>query len=242
MLHNVVLRRRCRSLTAAVAFGGLTTWAFAQSAPVAHLVGENFQETLRAEAPVGGDDIVGLAVSGIEGAKGAEKIFVRKPSARGSHICVEMTGRDGRYVASNTYEFPDTAAGSFVLVPTEKTRHADVLRRASVDDFAVVARLGDCPSTGGQVLPVAWGAPPLGNQISRLVAVVQSGRSQARLKVDGIDKPVRCEPIRQSGLKTAFDSECKIDLPAKHSTVIRLQLERCAFEECTLAPATQLGL
>lgn len=225
------------------AFFATATWALAQSAPSGQLISEPFQENLRSEAPVSGGDILGVVVSGDR--SNAEKLFLYRSTSGSDLVCVEITTRDGRYIASNTYRLPKSSTGVFVPIPVESqypigTKHPEYYRLAALDNFAVLAQVGACTNARGNVVPVAWGKSP--TTITHLTVTVQSARTQAYLNVgEGANiQRVLCSPINKERA-TAFDTLCDIVLPAGAKSPIRLQLERCDFGECTRAPAVRLA-
>jgi len=225
----------------AVVFLLVGTTATADEMLVARLVGNQFTESLRSEAPVSGGDVLGLSVvADVEASTSADKIFVRRPATKNGRVCLEIASRDGRYVASNTYEMPEASPGAFVLAPIG-TQHPEIFRGASPRNLAILARMGTCPSPDGDIVLVAWGrAPELGSPI-RVTVAVQGARSKANLVVgQGATSILPCERIREER-GTAFDALCTLTLPKGALRPLTLQLQRCAFDECTLAPATRLS-
>jgi hypothetical protein len=229
-------------LLATVVLGSAVS-AMAQVTPVARLVGP-FLETIRSEAPVSGGDVLGLVVVGDRLPHDAEKIFVRHSSGRAASVCVEMVTRDGRYVASGTFELPVTAPGEYVLIPiAERTRYTSILRAAVLQDFAVRARVGRCDQAGGALIPTAWSAPPPPAGGMRLAVTVQGANSRTFLRVPPAlqTTPVSCTRIYESR-HTAFDSYCVLSVPTGVTSPFKVQVERCTYGECTRSPAIEIGL
>jgi hypothetical protein len=227
--------------------GALLGGAWGQQALVAKLDGPSFRETFRVEAPVAGGDVIGLMVDPEPLRAGAQKVYVRMPRAGASRICLEATTIDGAYVASNTYLLPKAAPGSYVEVPLGAsqplgTSHPEIFRGASAQSLAMLARTGACADTEFDVLPVAWGTPLPDGTPLRLIFSVQSGRSSASILTTlGTKATMACQPLT-SGRRTAFDALCYIDLPANTSTAVQFRLQRCAFDDCSIAPPVRLAL
>ncbi len=227
-----------------IAVGWSVVVAAAQPVPVAQLQGPRFNEVVRKEAPVAGDDIVGLAIDSGR-TSGAQNLYVRRSSAGNSLVCIEVSSIDALYVASNTYVLPAAAAGTYVQIPIALpaplgTSHIELFTSASFRTLAVLARSGDCRSHSDELLPTSWGTPPESATL-RLSIAVQSGRSSASILVNGSLADQRpCEPLLE-GLRTAFDALCAVSLPAGARSV-GLRLRRCAFDDCANASIVNVDL
>jgi len=228
------------ALVLAVILSGSVPSASPAEPPVARLVGALF-ERLSPEAPVSGNDILGIVALGERRPRGAQPLFVRSPSGRAEAVCVEMITRTAHYEASGTFDLPQTTPGGYVRLSLSESRHPEILRAAVLEDFAVLARLGRCDQRKGALVPVAWGAPPPAGAEIKLAVTVQAANDQPFVWVTagGPAKRSTCTRI-QARRHTAFDAYCELRLPADVASPIRLQLERCAFDECTRAPAVQV--
>lgn len=226
----------------AVVLCALAASAAASADPLGPLLPRQFVEKVRPSAPVGGGDILGIRVEGATREAGALPLFVRVPSTwPGGSVCLEVTSRDGFYVASGTYSVPRSATPSWVQLSFD-TKQDKRYREATRDSLGITVRASDCSSDGGTYLPVSWDRPVDDAPPRVLTVAVQSGRSKARLAVGtgrGEADIVPCAPIGGSHM-IAFDAICRVPLGDRPNGPVTLQLERCAYDECSRTRPVEL--
>ena len=214
--------------------------------PVAQLQSGRFNEVMRPEAPVAGDDIMGLTVDSGKPTVNATRLYVRRPADATSLVCIEISSRDGGYVASNTYILPASPPGSYVEIPVASpsplgTSHIDLFKAASPQVLGVLARVDSCSARSDKLLPLAWGTPPDSGAL-RLIISVQSGRTSASLIVN--ESPPgqhACAPVTE-GRRTAFDALCGLELTPSERRPVSLRVRRCAFDDCANSPLVYIDL
>lgn len=222
--------------------------AIASEPLVALLDGPRFNETIRSEAPVAGGDVLGVKIRTTPNdSLGADPLFVREPKGGVAQICLEISSVDGSYVAANTYQMPAAPPGTYVRIPIDApeprgTGHQERFRSARAESFAIVARTNPCGQPGTDLLPVAWGSIPSTQAALTLSIAVQSGRTDPSLIIDNDSQHAQsCEPLT-AGRLTEFDALCTITLPPTATTSLQLQLQRCAFSDCSKAPPVRVRL
>lgn len=236
--------RQTQGWVVAMALAASSAWA--GPLPVAQLQSGRFNEVLRPEAPVAGYDVMGLAVDSGKEKVNALRLYVRRPSDATSLVCVEISSRDGGYVASNTYILPASPPGSYVEIPVTSpsplgTSHVDLFQAASPQTLAVLARVDSCSARSDRILPLAWGTPPDSGAL-RLIVSVQSGRTSASLIVNQSPSGQQaCAPVME-GRRTAFDAVCGLELPLSERRPVSLQVRRCAFDDCVNSPLVYIDL
>jgi hypothetical protein len=233
------------SLAAALVSVGIA----AQELPVAELVAKQFNETIRPEAPVAGEDILGVVIGPPTLAADARELYIRKPAHRISAICVSVESRNGRYLAyNNTYRVPASGASGYVAIPIAQTKplgtqYQEYYSAASVHDLAVLAREGECSERGSTLLPTLWGHLPPPDSELVLTLAVQSGRSTIRMNVgrSGATSEAQCA-LMKDGQRTAFDTLCEIHVPRSYSGLLSIHLQRCSFDDCADQPDQAVAL
>ncbi len=212
--------------------------AQAEQPLIAHLDAGSFKEAVRNDAPVAGGDVMGLVVDLREAPVDGGKLYVRIPRRPVSRICIEATTLNGGYLASNTYTVPAAPAGSFVEIPVDATRplgtsHPEFFRPSSPRALAVLARTGACSDASSALLPASWGRPSHPGGRLPFTLAVQSGRATVSMVATPRSAATEaCESLTQ-GRRTAYDVLCSGDLSPDGHSDVELQLQTCAYDDCS---------
>ena len=234
---------RFRVWFAALAVTFATAGTNGQQGPVAELTSSQFKEAIRTEAPVAGEDILGVVIGSPPLAADARSLLVRLPNRAITTICVKVESRDGRYIAfDNSYRVPAHSGPGYVAIPITRvtpfgTQHQQYYASASVESLAILVHEGDCAQMENVFLPTFWGRTPPSAPDLTVTFAIQSGRSTIRMTLgEGNDKvSARCSLIRE-GQRTAFDTLCTASIPRTHSGPVPVHLQRCSFDDCADQP------
>ena len=129
-------------------------------------------------------------------------------------VCLQVTSRDGRYRAQNTFRLPAGRSRASVRV-VYPTQHAAIFAEAGTQTIAFLARPGPCERQDEQRSLVVVLAASEVAEIGPISIFVNAGRDDAFVTArDGMgkDQSERCARIRE-GARTAFDTECRIPPP-----------------------------
>lgn len=206
--------------------------ANAHAQAVASLVGGQFSEVVRREAPVSSRDLVGVAFAPAASPVDLTQVYVRGSGEAGP-VCLTIASRDGSYFARNGYTLPATSGA--VRLPVT-TAHGAIYRRASFENLAFAVHRGACMESARVVLPVTFGPTSVGGE---LVIAVNGGRGQATV-INGTAR-TPCTRIPE-GQRTSFDSLCATSLTASADGRANIQIERCVFGECSRSPSVAIEL
>jgi hypothetical protein len=211
----------------------------AQLPGTAELVATKFNETIRPQAPVAGEDILGVVIGPETLSADARSLYVRKPKHPLDSICVTVESRNGRYLAyDNTYRVPAGDPSAYVAIPIAQpqpfgTQYQQYYSSASAKDLAILAREGNCADRDTRMLPTAWGHAQESTPDLILTFAIQSGRSTIRMTAGegGAKTGAQCSGIRD-GQRTAFDTLCEIHVPNAYVGVLKVDIQRCSFDDC----------
>lgn len=132
-------------------------------------------EEYRESVPVGGGFRVGVMAFSDKVAVNPNRFWVFLPPLNASSdslLCVEISSKDGRYVAQLPYELSGTAGPvSLEARPVElPTNHTGKLRRYAPDELAILAHISPrCGGPTGQYVVSAWHGEASPDTISVLV-------------------------------------------------------------------------
>lgn len=211
----------------------------AQSIALLH---KPYVESFVGKPKVSGNLLVGLRSGEAAGSFNPKAVGLYvTPKVGGRSACVDISSRDGRYYAQNTYGMP-TASGNFAPFDAD-TKYSEQLSHYDLKDIAVTVRLvGDCNAPDeGEIIPAVVGtqsrAPASSLRNRSLLAFVNA--EPDRLKVvllrNGIEVSAAECKSDPTAVQIAFTSSCEFKendglAPGSYDLLIRVR-ERFAWRD-----------
>ncbi len=241
------MHRTCIATLVSIAGMSCLHSAAAASWPQAQLL--SHAERVLQQAPVSGGYIRGLQIinedqSHAESPVALNRLFVPLQPHDMQDLCLQVSSRDGLYLATYQYRLPPTTISTYAEIDIAATsQHQEYYHRASPRDLAVVAYSGSCNADDTPLIPVFWNSPPVEAAPRTLVVAVQSGDRDATLYWGGKDKSHAgwsCHAIGEQGV-ARFDSLCEQQLTGpvvSHDTLV--QVEACSFGDCGIVQSAHI--
>jgi hypothetical protein len=205
------------------------------------------KEVLRDHVPVSGGYIRGVEVinSDEKSAQSPQdllRLYVHLRKSLPGDLCVQVSTRDGRYSYIRQYHLPVAERETYALINLQ-SQYPQIYRHVSPRDLAVVARTGVCPADDGFLVPLFWNSPPVETSSRTLVITVQTGDRDATLYLGGKaahGARVACAGISEDNV-AEFDALCEQALtPDSHVPQLPIDIEACAFGECSIVQKARL--
>lgn len=161
------------------------------------------------KVPVSGEIRVGLMAFENDEKIIPKSFFVKIPQHQESSLCVEISSRDGRYEANIPYDIKSLKSGVYEFeLPT---KHADELKKYTLKDITILAKIGEsCTSNGSYYVLSTWNKPDLNT--GQLHIYLNSDQPTfIQFESGGISRKITCERIEENA-SIAYNCSCVVPM------------------------------
>jgi hypothetical protein len=203
------------------------------------LATESFTESLRTNAPSGGEVFRGIHQAALDARPKLAALSVSLPAGNQSRLCVTLETQDGRYLGEASYLIGRRAAPLTrgLRLPTA---HRSLLESLPVRDVSVIAFVAEsCQSDERIYLPLSLGTARMPD--GSIVVLVNSRTPGVTVRVfhEEANRYAACESDTMTERQVAFNVECRVVLPTgTHQatlTIVRNRAERVLAPESIVA-------
>ena len=178
-----------------------------------------FNEQVRGDAPVAGELLRSVHVGEAARRVRLEDLRVYVPRIEYSHLYLEVETQDARYYARATYLISEAQRDRRCHV-NFPTHHRRLLEGLPIRDVAFLAYVSNAAGSPDRLyLPVEWQSTE--NAPIRLLFLVNARAPSVDVRI--YDKQTRrffrCDKDTASKRRTAFDTECFVDLDRRGEPV-----------------------